>query len=347
MTKKIKKNWKILVAVLIILIIGGAWFFNNQQQTKEEITTANPEIKTLEKTLEISGVIDAKEKARLRFLAGGKVVFLGAKEGDSIKKWQTIATIDAASLQKQFDQTMNQYLKERWDYEQYRDDVVENSDGTERIIPDLETRRLVDKNQWDLENSVLSVEIQNIAIQNTRMVSPIQGVLVSTPVVVAGTQLSPTDYFEVVNPDTLIFRAAIDEVDIGGIKIDQTANISLDAYPEESFTTAVKYIPYSGTVTSSGTVFIIELPIFEASDKGLEYFRLGMNGDALIVLDTVENALVIPIEATRVEDGITYVELLLDSGETEERQITTGLETDDEIQVVSGLTESDTVIIPN
>jgi len=347
MTKKIKKNWKILVAILIILIIGGAWFFNNQQQTKQEVITANPEIKTLEKTLEISGVIDAKEKARLRFLAGGKVVFLGAKEGDSIKKWQTIATIDAASLQKQFDQTMNQYLKERWDYEQYRDDVVENSDGTERVIPDLQTRRLVDKNQWDLENSVLSVEIQNIAIQNTRMVSPIQGVLVSTPVVVAGTQLSPTDYFEVVNPDTLIFRAAIDEVDIGGIKIDQTANISLDAYPEESFTTAVKYIPYSGTLTSSGTVFIIELPIFEASDKGLEYFRLGMNGDALIVLDTVENALVIPIEATRVEDGITYVELLLDSGETEERQITTGLETDDEIQVVSGLTESDTVIIPN
>lgn len=347
MTKKIKKNWKILVAVLIVLIIGGAWFFNNQQQTKQEIITANPEIKTLEKTLEISGVIDAKEKARLRFLAGGKVVFLGAKEGDSIKKWQTIATIDAASLQKQFDQTMNQYLKERWDYEQYRDDVVENSDGTERVIPDLQTRRLVDKNQWDLENSVLSVEIQNIAIQNTRMVSPIQGVLVSTPVVVSGTQLSPTDYFEVVNPDTLIFRAAIDEVDIGGIKIDQTANISLDAYPDESFSTAVKYIPYSGTLTSSGTVFIIELPIFEASDKGLEYFRLGMNGDALIVLDTVENALVIPIEATRVEDGITYVELLLDSGETEERQITTGLETDDEIQVVSGLTESDTVIIPN
>ena len=347
MTKKIKKNWKILVAVLIALIIGGAWFFNNQQQTKQEIITANPEIKTLEKTLEISGVIDAKEKARLRFLAGGKVMFLGAKEGDSIKKWQTIATIDAASLQKQFDQTMNQYLKERWDYEQYRDDVVENSDGTERVIPDLQTRRLVDKNQWDLENSVLSVEIQNIAIQNTRMVSPIQGVLVSTPVVVSGTQLSPTDYFEVVNPDTLIFRAAIDEVDIGGIKIDQTANISLDAYPDESFSTAVKYIPYSGTLTSSGTVFIIELPIFEASDKGLEYFRLGMNGDALIVLETVENALVIPIEATRVEDGITYVELLLDSGETEERQITTGLETDDEIQVVSGLTESDTVIIPN
>ncbi len=151
----LKKRWKLIVILLLVVGGGGFFYLQNQQKNQPEIAVVQPERKTLVKTLDVSGIIDAKQKASLRFLAGGKVTYLGAKEGDSIKKWQTIATIDQATLQKQFEQNMNNYLKERWDWEQTRDDKVENSDGTNRAQPELSIRRTVDQAQWDLENSVL------------------------------------------------------------------------------------------------------------------------------------------------------------------------------------------------
>lgn len=170
------KRWK-LIGLLLIVIIGGGYLINSKSKSNQkELTFAHPQFRSITKTLEVSGVVDAKERVRLRFLAGGKLTYLGAKEGDQIKKWQTIATIDQATLQKQLDQDLNNYLKERWDWEQTRDDYVENAQGENQPIPELSVRRTVDKAQWDLDNSVLNVEIRDIAIANTRLSSPINGI---------------------------------------------------------------------------------------------------------------------------------------------------------------------------
>lgn len=342
----VQDRWKVLIVVAIVLIGLGLYISSKQQKGKVEVTTVNPEYKTLTKTLDVSGVVDAKEKARLRFLAGGKVVYLGAKEGDAVKKWQTIATIDQATLEKQLQQTMNNYLKERWDWEELRDTTVENSDGTTRVVPDLSTRRTVDKAQWDLDNSVLNVEIADIAIQNTRMISPINGILVTAPTAVAGTQLAATDVFEVVNPDTLVFRAAVDEIDIASVKPNQTAEIELDAYPDVFIDSNVNYISYTSVQTTTGTVFVVDFPIASTSGS-LDHYRLGMNGDVSIKLEEKPNVLVIPIEATRESDGKMYVDIQTDDGKTEAREITPGLETDEEIEVVDGLTTADRVVVPS
>lgn len=342
----LKKRWK-LILVLLLIIGGGAFFyFQKQQAAKPEITTTNPERKTLVKTLDVSGIVDAKEKANLRFLAGGKITYLGAKEGSPVKKWQTIATIDQTTLQKQFEQNMNNYLKERWDWEQTRDDKVENSDGTNRAQPELSIRRTVDQAQWDLENSVLTVEINDIAIQNTRMTSPIEGILVSAPTTVTGVQLTAADAFVVVNPNTLVFKAAVDEVDIASVKLAQSAEIELDAYQDKFIPSSVRYIAYASNQTSTGTVFLVEFPI-TPENGGLDYFRLGMNGDVSIKLDEKANALVIPIQSTREKDGKTLVDIQTTDGKIEEREITTGMETDEEIEVLTGLSETDQVVVPS
>lgn len=342
----IKRRWKLLGIVILIVIGVGIFYYQKQTANQPTITLTSPERKTLVKTLDVSGIVDAKEKANLRFSLGGKVVYLGAKEGDPIKKWQTLATIDQATLQKQFQQNMNNYLKERWDWEQTRDDKVENSDGTNRALPELSIRRTVDQAQWDLENSVLTVEINDIAIQNTKMTSPIDGVLVSAPTTVAGVQLTATDVFTVVNPKTLVFKAAVDEVDIASVKLAQDAEIELDAYQDKFIPSAVSFIAFSSSQTATGTVFIVEFPI--TPDKGgLDYFRLGMNGDVSIKLAEKANALVIPIQAISEKDGKTLVDVQTEKGKIETREITIGMETDEEIEVLTGLTETDQVVVPS
>ena len=331
-----KKKWLVLGIVLVI-VIGLGIFFTQTRKDTETLTFISPARQEIIETLEISGTVDALQKARLRFIAGGKITYLSAQEGDEIKKWQTIATIDPASLQKSLEKTLNLYSQERWDWE-------ERVDTTKyRWLNDVE-RRDKDQAQWDLENTVLDVEIQDIAIKNTRLTAPFAGILTSSPITSAGTQLLATDYFELVDPTSLIFVGRVDEADVARIAEGQTANIRLDAFADETFATTVDRISFASSQTADGTVFTVHFPLLSSNDN--LRFRLGMNGEATIELSKVANALTIPLNATRVREGKIYADIQTGQNKTEEREITIGTETDDLVEVLSGLNEADKVLLP-
>jgi RND family efflux transporter MFP subunit len=332
----IKKNKYKFIIGIIVLVIGGLIGSNKYKKAQEEKPVfQKPQREDIIKTLDIPGVIDAKEKASMRFAGGGKVVYLGAKEGDFVKKYQTIATIDKRDLNKQLQDNLNDYMKERWDWEQQLDDVED------RTIDQAE-ERTVDKNQWDLENSVIAVERNQISITDTVMSSPITGILVSSPTNVTGVNLIYTETFEIINPDSLIIKAYVDEADMALVKKSQEAMIELDAYPNETITSFVDFIAFKSTQTTSGTSFVVELPI---NSNDINKFRLGMNGDVEIIMQTKNNVLTIPLVATIEKDGKTYVEVKKGK-DTEEVEIEVGLETDELIEVISGLDENDEVLIP-
>lgn len=332
----IKKHWKLSLILVIIIFGVGGWRIKATQSTHNKLNY-QPVIRTsLTKTLDISGIIDAKEKAHLKFLAGGRLVYLGAQEGDWVKKWQTIASIDKKALQTQLDQDLNNYLKERWDFET-------SQDSSDYNVENKATRKALDKEQWDLENSVSTVEYREAILRETSLYAPFAGVLVKSPSSVGGVQLLATDVFEIVNPQSLIFRAEVDEEDIANISLNQAASIQLDAYEGESITSQLSYIAYSSTITSAGTVFMVEFPL---NSEDLNKYRLGMNGDAQIILDSREKTLVIPYDSTISRDGKYFVKIKNPQGQPEEREITIGLETDDQVEVLSGLSEGELVLLP-
>jgi len=334
--KIIKKNWKIFLVLFIIIGIVIFWQVRKANNNSSALAFEPVKRTSLTKTLDISGIIDAKEKANMRFLAGGKLVYLGAQEGEWVKKWQTIASIDKALLQKQLNQNLNSYMKERWDFEDTQDQYDYNKE-------DLSTRKTIDKEQWDLENTVLTVEIKDIAIRDSSIYAPFAGVLVKSPTTVTGVQLLATDYFEIVNPQTLIFKAEVDESDIGLLSINQQAEVELDAYDNEIINTYLNYVAYSSSVNSTGTVFLVEFPI---NSEDIDKYRIGMNGDVSIILDKKDDILVIPFEATISRDDKTYVNVQSENNKTEEREIVLGLETDDYAEVLSGLEEGELILIP-
>jgi RND family efflux transporter MFP subunit len=332
-----KNNWKIFLIGGIIVGAIGFGKYNQDQKNKPQLTFEQPVFQNLTKVLEVSGVIDAKEKANLRFAGGGKVVYLGAKEGDFVKKWQTIATIDRRVLQKQLQQDLNLYMKERWDWET-------TQDSSDYPLETIGTRRIIDKEQWDLNNEVLDVEIRDIAITNTVLSAPFSGILVSSPTNVTGVNLLATEGFELINPDTLIFRAAIDEADIAQITLEQPGEIFLDSFPDDPISSQINYIAYRSNASSTGTVFVVELPI--TGESLLNKYRLGMNGDVEIKLDERENVLTIPFVATRERNEKVFIDVKTEKDQYEEREIETGLETEDYVEVLGGLSENDEVLIP-
>lgn len=332
----LKKKWKLMLIVLIVAAIIFA-FVQNRKKDQVKLNFINPIREDLVSSITISGRIDAKEKAQLRFVAGGKLVYLGAKQGDVVKKWQSLATIDRSTLQKQMDQNLNLYMKERYDFENTRDDIKDRSLDT------AETRSVA-KKQYDLENQVLNVEIQSIAIANTTIYAPFEGILTVVPTNVTGVQLMASDYFEVVNPKTLIFRAAIDEIDMHRISKGQSGQIVLDAYDGEHIDTYISYVAYTSSESSSGTVFLVEFPI---DSQNMEKYRLGMNGDVVIKIAEKKDVLTIPLDAISERDGKVFVNVKADNkAGFEEREIRVGLESEDRIEVLEGLSEQDLIVLP-
>ncbi|MEO8581274.1 MAG: efflux RND transporter periplasmic adaptor subunit [Patescibacteria group bacterium] len=331
-----KKRWKWLLLLLIVAAGLGYWVYGRANPKVEQLDFVKPERGELIKTLQASGFIKAKRNASIRFAAGGKVVYLGAKEGDWVKKGKTIATIDARALQKALEKSLNLYSKERIDWDQ----VLDNT--KDRALPVTEDRTK-QKDQFDLTNTVIDVQLNDIAITNNALVAPFDGVLVSSPTTVTGINLSATDAFELVDPTSLYFEAQVDELDVSQIQNGQGASIELDAYPDEHFDSSVQYVSYKSAQTSTSTVYLVQLPMAQLN---LNKFRLGMNGDALITLQTKQNVLSVPLDAITVKDGKTYVSVKSGENQAEDKEITTGLETDERIEVLSGLDDNDEIVLP-
>jgi len=334
--KTLKRRWKIVLLLSLVLSIAGVVIIRRQNSQKTPIIYVKPENRNLVKTLEVSGILDAEEKASLRFAAGGKVIAVNAKEGESVRKGQVIAAIDQRELQQRLQQDLNSYTQERLSFDQTLDDTKDKAITNE-------AKRGTQKAQLELQNTVLSVEIRDTAIRQTRLISPFAGILVGAPISTTGIQILATDAFEIINPDTLLFKAAIDEADIASVKTGQSAEVTLDAYPDAPIKTSISYISPRSQQTSSATVFVVKLPL--ESDPTLSKYRLGMNGDVTITLETRPSVLSIPIDATRQRDGKTFVDVR--QGDTfVTREITSGLETDEYLEVISGLTLQDEIVLP-
>ncbi len=329
-------HWKILLFALVILV--GAVLVvierNKRLSTKKQVFQ-QPVIQSITKELEVSGKVDAKEKAVLKFLAGGKLTYLGAKEGDTVKKWQTIASIDARDLQKTLSKNLNLYMIQRLTNDQ-------NRETRKDIHGNANIDRSNNQDQLTLENTVSTVEIQDLAIKNASLYSPMNGVLISSPTQVSGTIVSSTDAFTIINPDSMVFLADVGETDIAAVREGMISTITLDAYPKVEIAAIVGKISYQSSEASTGTVFSVEfrLPSFL---KDVTY-RLGMNGNVHIVLDKRENVLTVPNRAIIERDGKTYVEIQRGQ-KTITQEVSLGLESDEDVEILDGITASDLVLV--
>jgi len=146
----------------------------------------------------------------------------------------------------------------------------------------------------------------------------------------------------VVLSDHLIVRAQVDETDIGKIKSDMKASITLDAYPDTKIEASVEHVYYESETVNNVTIYKVDLRPKEVS----EFFRSGMNASVDFIEQGKENALLIPLEATYKENDQDYV-LVKQSNSIEplKTKVKLGISNDKNVEVLSGISENDRIII--
>ena len=236
---------------------------------------------------------------------------------------------------------MNNYLTQRWDFEQTQDDYKTTK---ERYLITDAIQRILDKEQFSLDNSVLDVEIADLAVKFATVYSPISGIVVNISQPFAGVNILVTEAtFRIVDPKSMYFETQVDETDIGKIKEGDEASIALDAFTNETFTGKVIRIDFDSTVTSGGgTAYNTKISL-----PAEKFFRLGMSGDAEIVFQKLENVISVPTQSLVQKNEKNYVWKIEENDKLKLVEVILGTSNDTQTQITSGLSEGDKYISSN
>ena len=344
--KKIKnllgflKRKKLLTGFLIILVLIISYFSYQKFRPKspEELYQLQTARKTdIKQTVSASGSIQSQTEVNLKFQTAGQLSWVGVKEGDYVQKWQAIASLDQRALRKTFEKYLIDYSKERNDFDEAKLETYgEGTDISDTI------RRILEKNQWDLEASVLDVELYDITLKYATLITPIEGIVTHIDTPVAGVNITAaTAVFTVSDPVNLEFVAQVDEVDVGYLEATQSAQIILDTYPDDPIDTHISSIDFNSTTDSSGsTIYLVR---FKLLNPDLDHYRLGMNGEVIITTNQKQNIITVPYQSI-LENGKTEVQVIKND-KLELQEVSTGLIGEDDIEITSGLSEGETIVV--
>ena len=160
----------------------------------------------------------------------------------------------------------------------------------------------------------------------------------------------------------------VDENDIMSVAIGQPAEIEVDALPNQKLRGIVSEIASSANSTGAGsteqkTEFEIKIAIIDPPKT----LRPGMTASADIVTKTNDNAVSVPLQSVAVrtvdqltlkgekrkdaearykpdKDGFVEIVFVIENGKAVAKQVQTGIQSDELIEILDGLKEGDEVV---
>lgn len=195
----------------------------------------------------------------------------------------------------------------------------------------------------DLQTALLTYEEARTALDNEKekqdnlvIRAPIDGVITSVNVSEGARLDESTALVTMQSATQFQVVATVDELDIVNVEVGQDVKVEIDAYEGETFTGTVARI--SGVGTVSGGVATYEVTVTLDEDPRL---KDGMTASIEIVVADRQDVLLVPVEAISTSNGQKYVTLSTGLSST----VTTGVSNDEYVEILSGVSEGDSVLI--
>lgn len=353
-----KLNKKITAAIAVIIIAacaGGGWYYYQTQQKAQQasaVETAQVERMNLTSKVSATGTIRPVDSVEVSPKITARISQVLVKENDQVTAGQTVATLDGKDYQAKYDQAQYKVTNTRLDYERYKM-LYDQGAGTKQTL---------DNAEYEYKTALSNLSAAESDLAETTITAPMSGVVVGEPKP-AGTMAvqgnsNPTVIMRIADTSKKQIMAKIDETDIGNIKVGQDATFTVDTYTNQTFTAHVSKISQTdtsntwdtnGTSTSSSSssssASVIYYYVTLDVDDPDDVLRLGMTARVEINTAEKEDALVVPIAALKTNDNGSYVLRVNTSGQTEQVPVTTGIYSDEYVEILSGLSEGDSVSV--
>jgi macrolide-specific efflux system membrane fusion protein len=178
----------------------------------------------------------------------------------------------------------------------------------------------------------------------TPIVAPVNGLIINRNVVEGQTVASSTDLYDM--SDRLIVLAAVDETDLGSIRMGQEADVTVDAYPTNSFVCKVVMITHEAVKVNNVVSYYVKLEAVKTPPE----LRAGMTANINFRVNQYPGALLLPSWSVKGAQQATVNLMVKKAGDAKDskpQQVAVKLGDTDGSQVVvlSGLDEGDTVVV--
>ncbi len=356
---------KLVIGLLVLAGIGAAlaWWLQPRPLRVAVVVAERGEVRaTVANTR--AGTVDACRRAGLSPALGGQMAILNVTEGDAVTRDQVLVELWNVDLKAEvlLSQRDAVAARRRADEACVRAKVADRE--ATRLTRLLE-RGLTSEEDADLASgdaeakaagckaaresakvSEAQVKVSEARLERTILRAPFDGVVAEingelgeyvTPSPV-GVATPPT--IDLIDDACLYISAPIDEVDAPAVRKGQSAVVTMDAFADQDFPGVVRRVaPYVLDQEKQARTVEIEVEITGRGDNNL---LPGYSADVEVLLSTRDDALRIPTQV--IMDG-GRVMVLNDAGLLEEREITRGLANWEFTEVLSGLSDGETVVI--
>ena len=366
MNKRIK-----YIIIAILVIVGIVLFYKNVYIVKTTYKTLSPKVANLDIKVFGIGNVSAKDIYSITAQTGGKIISILTDEGQWVKKGDLLITIDPVDIPELVEEMLISVEKTKSELKA----LIKESESlnaqkelaliTYKRYEKLVKQSFVSKSEFDkaktdlnaltaqLEATLVRIESSKIEVQRTQknadslktklsrfqIYAPVDGYVISKSAEVAQNVASSTTILKIVDPKTLWIRAYIDEKISGDIKVGQKAEITLRSQSNKQFTGSVKRIvAQSDAVTQEREINVAfdELPI---------PFYINEQARVTINAKTISNAITIPLNTLKVEDGKEGVWTLIDN-KAYFKELNIQAKGDNEA-AINGIKTEDIIIIPD
>jgi RND family efflux transporter MFP subunit len=326
----------LVVVVLIVLTIIK--LLNNKQAAAAKlyihdvtaavlVETTKPDYHQFDSQFSYLGTFEANKQATVSSEGQGKVVSVNFEEGDVIKKGAVLAKLDDEMLKLQL-QTIEVNLEgQRKDEARYKILSEQNA------APDIQLEKV--------QLAIRGLEIQKAQIlkqlKSCTVVSPFNGV-VTKKMIDLGSVIGPgTQVVEIMDISILKLAVNIPERDINKFKVGQKVIVNTDVMPDQTISGIIKTIAPQADRTHNVKVQV------EVKNINNE-LKAGMFGTAIMENGLSVKALAIP-RKTLVGSTKNPQVYVVKNGKSILTSLNAGTSDGDFIEVVSGIDQSDKVVI--
>ncbi len=363
------KEKPLLILVLFLVLVGVFWFVKGRISKNEKVVyqTTKVEKGTVVSSISASGSVVSSNFVSINTTASGIVKEVFVKEGQKVYKGQKIARIELdlegeqrlasaysslISADNALASANNNLRQAQASLEKVYDEI--KGHDTDETLAMKETRTRAEVAKDNAYNSIrsaqanLSVASYNYRLASPDILAPVSGVIGSVNIVpgmILGnttSQSTSSTRVGVIKFEGLpVASFNVSEVDIPKVKEGQKATITIDSIGDKTFTGKVVAVDRVGT-TSNG---VINYPVLVQFDNSVPEILPNMSASVNIILDTKTDVLVVPNSALITSNDGSASVRILKNGKEETVPVVVGISSDTSTEIVSGLSEGETVIV--
>lgn len=367
-----KKKAFIVIGIIVVLLV----IILNIKKSEEVIEVRTQVVKKKELVAKVEGTGEIKPRKNVEISAdiSGKIVKIGVKEGDRVRKGQFLLLIDPEGYKADLESAKASLEATRAELIQAEANYKMKKEAFERA-KELFSKGVISKEEYSqaeanyksalsalkalkyrIKQNQAAVKSAEERLKKTVITAPVDGVVTSLnveegEVAIIGTMNNPgTVLLTVADLSVMEAEVWVDETDIVRVKPGEKAVVTVDALPDVKFEGVVTEVGNSAQSSSglASTEQAKEYKVVVLIEGDVSQLKPGLTATAEIEVARKKDVLTVPISSivVRKREGKEKEGIFVVKNETAHFvPIKKGIMGEMEIEVREGLKEGDEVIV--